>query len=72
MIYVTFAFLLLFTGFFVRETIVSLRRGAVHNRGQRYGRQDRPALFWLGIAAWILNASVGTLFTVLLGLSKLG
>ncbi|WP_342251537.1 hypothetical protein [Sphingomonas sp. OTU376] len=70
MIYVAFALLLVFTGFFVGETMVSLRRGAVHNRGQRYGRRERPILFWSGIFAWVLNASVGALFFVMLALSE--
>ncbi|NYT40901.1 hypothetical protein HZY97_09055 [Sphingomonas sp. R-74633] len=72
MIYLAFLFLLLFTGFFVRETIVSLRRGSVRNRGRSYGREDRPVSFWFGIASWILNASAGAVATVLLALSKLG
>lgn len=72
MTWLALLFLALFTGFFVRETLVSLRPGRVSSRGVAHDRQMQPIRFWIGIAAWVLNATLGALFFVLLGLSKLG
>jgi hypothetical protein len=64
MVYLGVLFLAVFSGFFVREIMHSFRRGAVTSRGCYWSREERPTLFWLGIAAWSLNASIGVFFAL--------
>lgn len=66
MIYLGVLFLAVFSGFFVREIVLSFRRGAVTSRGCYWSREKQPMLFWFGVGAWLLNAGVGALIALAL------
>jgi hypothetical protein len=65
-IYLALAFCILFSVFFIFETKKSLSQGIVKSRGSVWARNDRPILFWFGIAAWLVNVIAGAAFTAAL------
>ena len=62
--------LLAVLAFFVREVIVSMRRGYVSSRGWTARRDKQPVQFWFGISAWTLIAVSAIIFLVLLTVLK--
>ncbi len=66
MIYFGMAFVGMFASLFGWLASKALRTKILHGLGWSAAQADKPMTFWLGVGAYLLNATVGLFFLVML------
>ena len=71
MIYFAITFVAASVSLFVWLTTKAFRTRSVYGLGWSVTKADRPAFYWAGVAAYLLNVTVGLLFLAVLALAAL-